>query len=133
MRIMADNDVLGAVAVIRRMLNDDEWHDLAELVEIEFVEFADFGLNASAPDRSVWQTCQQNEVLLITGNRTGGTDSLDAVMRELGAANDLPVTTIADPKRVLRDREYSESCTEALLDYVEIIEQLRGARRLFIP
>lgn len=49
------------------------------------------------------------------------------------ADNDVPVITIADPKRLLRSRPYAEASAIRLLDYLEHIDTLRGTERLFIP
>ena len=67
------------------------------------------------------------------GNRVGGTDSLTDVIAELADERSLPVVTIADRARVLRDRRYAEDCAIKLLELMENIESLRGTGRLFIP
>jgi hypothetical protein len=86
-----------------------------------------------ASDRTVWQASQAIGAVLITANRTGGVNSLDEMIRELSSATTLPVITIADPQRLLRDRSYLEAAAFRLLDYLERIESLRGTGRLFIP
>lgn len=77
MRIVSDNDVIGAVALIRRILATAYWAPLATALNLEFIEFHDLGLRPDSMDREVWQACQDAGVLLITGNRAGGSDSLD--------------------------------------------------------
>lgn len=133
MRIVADNDVIGAVAALQRRLESDEWAEFSAALQLEFVDFAALGLSRDASDRTVWQACQNSDVLLVTGNRTGGSESLDAVIRGFADADSLPVVTIADPRRVLRDAEYAERCVISLLDYMERIDSLRGTGRLFLP
>jgi hypothetical protein len=40
------------------------------LVPMTLVQFRDVGLDISTDDREVWQFCQENHHLLLTGNRT---------------------------------------------------------------
>jgi hypothetical protein len=90
-------------------------------------------LSRGAPDRLVWQTCQAAGAVLITGNRAGGPDSLDQVIRELSDETSLPVLTLADPRRVVRDAGYADQAARRLLDFLDRIESLRGTGRLFLP
>jgi hypothetical protein len=71
--------------------------------------------------------------LLITGNRASGEGSLDHTIAEQAGPASLPVLTIGDPRRVIRDPVYARACALSLLDFVERIETLRGTGRLFIP
>lgn len=133
MLIVGDNDVGGAVAVLRRLLESSENGSWLDLVGVTFADFKLLGLPRDAPDRAVWQTCQAADAVLITGNRAGGPDSLDQVIRELSDNTSLPVLTIADPRRVLRDADYANSVALRLLDFLDRIESLRGTGRLFMP
>jgi hypothetical protein len=45
----------------------------------------------------------------------------------------LPVVTIGDADRVLRDRDYAEKVAERLLDYLMRIDEVRGAGRIYVP
>src|SRR5688572_30657696 len=96
MRIMADNDVIGVVEAIRHILDSENWTPFAQYLEIEFVNFDDLGLKADAQDHTIWKICQSENVLLVTGNRAGGPDSLDAAIHDLGGVESLPVITIAN-------------------------------------
>jgi hypothetical protein len=133
MLILADNDVTGAVAVLRRVLESEAWREFAELLELRFLSFGDLGLPRSAPDRDVWLACQAAGSVLITANRSGGVDSLEEAIESLATAEDLPVLTLADPQRVMRDGGYAVKVVVKLLDYLDQIDDLRGARRLFLP
>jgi hypothetical protein len=133
MLILADNDVGGAVAALRHALESPDWADVAAVLNLRFVEFEDLGLPRDASDRSVWETCQAIGAMLITANRAGGKNSLEAAIQDLSDSGSLPVITIADPQRLLRDATYRESAVFSLLDYLERAESLRGAGRLFIP
>jgi hypothetical protein len=131
MLVLADNDVGGAVAILRRILESGDNAAWLELLEVVFTDFESLGLLRSAPDRAVWQVCQASEAVFITGNRSGGPDSLDQVILELSDGTSLPVMTIADPRRVSRDS--ADACALRLLDFLDRIESLRGTGRLFIP
>jgi len=77
MLILADNDVGGAVAALRYVLESPVWAELAASLNVRFVDFEDLGLARDAPDRLVWETNQAANALLITANRAGGADSLE--------------------------------------------------------
>src|SRR3989475_7097065 len=107
MLILADNDVGGAVRALRRILESEEWAEFSAALALRFVEFEDVGLARDAPDRVVWQTCQEIGGVLITGNRASGNDSLEQVIRDHAGADSLPIVTIGDPQRLVRDRAYA--------------------------
>jgi hypothetical protein len=70
----------------------------------------------------------------ITANRNAeGPDSLEAAIRTLGTARSLPVVTIGDPDRLLRDRDYAQRAAAQLLEYLLDLENLRGTGRLYVP
>jgi hypothetical protein len=133
MLILADNDVGGPVRLLRQILESPTWKALTEALAIEFIHFTRLRLERDASDREVWEACQAAGALLITANRAGGPNSLEQTIRALSAATSLPIVTLADPQRVLRDRPYAEETAFRLLDIVERIESLRGAGRLFAP
>jgi len=133
MLILADNDVGGAVTALRRVLESEEWAEFSAALVLRFVEFEDLSLARDASDRVVWQTCQEMGAVLITGNRASGDDSLEQMIRDHAGADSLPVVTIGDPQRLVRDRAYASECAIRLLDLLERIETLRGTGRLFIP
>jgi hypothetical protein len=133
MLILTDNDVVGAVRVFRRILASSEWVGLTVTLEIEFIELKDIDLAADAPDVAVWRRSQEVGALLITGNRSSGEGSLDQTIAAQGRPASLPVLTIGDPRRVIRDPAYARECVLSLLDFVDRIETLRGTGRLFIP
>ena len=133
MLILADNDVGGAVAALRRILESEEWAEFSATLALRFVEFADVGLARDASDRVVWQRCQEVGAVLMTGNRASGDASLEQTIQDHAGADSLPVVTIGDPQRLVRDRVYASECAMRLLDLLERIETLRGTGRLFIP
>ena len=133
MLIVSDHDVLGAAAVLGRVLDSEDWAEYASEFGICFSDFAALGLQADAPDRLVWETCQAAGAVLLTGNRAGGSGSLDETIRELSGEASLPVVTLGDPTRVIFDRVYAQRCAERLLNVADTLEGLLGTGRLFIP
>jgi hypothetical protein len=133
MLVLADNDVGGAVGAFRRILESAEWAEFSAILDLRFVEFVDVGLARDASDHMVWQTCQAVGAVLITGNRASGAESLEQTLRDHATADSLPVVTIGDPQRAVREPAYARACAISLLDLLERLETLRGTRRLFIP
>jgi hypothetical protein len=133
MRILTDNDVIDAIRAFQRISESPEWVDLTATLELQFIELQDVELPIDAPDGAVWQRSQDIGALLITGNRSSGEGSLEQTIAELAGPESLPVLTIGDPRRVIRDAVYAHECAISLLDFVERIETLRGTGRLFIP
>jgi hypothetical protein len=97
MLILADNDVGGAVAALRRIFESVEWATFSAMLDLRFIEFTDVGLARDASDPLVWHTCQEVGAVLITGNRASGDASLEHMIREHAGADSLPVVTIGDP------------------------------------
>jgi hypothetical protein len=132
--ILPDNDVAGHVRGIVRILASERWRDLWQAVGCVVRTFEEFNLAQDASDRTVWQTCQARQILLITGNRNAdGPDSLDLTIRECNRPDCLPVFTIARVQRLRRDRAYAERVAVRLLDYLLDVDNLRGTGRVYLP
>jgi hypothetical protein len=130
---MADHDIEGQFAELLRILRSPTWRDLWERLGVTTESFASLGLSEQAPDGLLWETCQAQQVVLVTGNRNSESpDSLEATIRRLNQADSLPVVTIADPQK-FSHRSYAERAAERLLDYLLDLDKYRGAGRLFIP
>ncbi len=82
MLLLTDNDVIGAVRVLRRLLESPEWVDMTATLALQFIALKDVELPADAPDVVVWQRSQEIGALLITGNRSSGEGSLDHTIAE---------------------------------------------------
>jgi hypothetical protein len=54
---MADNDVGGAVAVLRRILESADHAAWLAILDVAFTDFESLGLPRDAADRIAWQTC----------------------------------------------------------------------------
>jgi hypothetical protein len=131
---MSDNDVLGLVERLIDICQTPAWIEFWQNFDCTLCTFADFQLPTNASDATVWQTCQDNELILITANRNKeGSDSLETAIGQSNRPNCLPVLTLADPKRVGRDRAYAEAVVERLLDILDAIDNDRGTGRLYLP
>ncbi len=107
-----------------------------DMLGIAVLSFGDVGLDERADDETVWMFCQRANHILLTGNRTttDGNISLEMVMQRLVTGTSLPVLTIGDLDRVLKDGEYCEECAEAVATVVlDLEEKFRGTPRLYIP
>ena len=134
LRIMADNDVLGHVRTLVQVCESPPWSDFWQETQCEFISFGELGLAEDATDAQVWQACQDNDVVLITGNRNAESpESLEVTIRELNNDRCLPVLTLADQDRVLRDRSYAGAVAERLLEILFDLDNLRGSGRLYLP
>ncbi len=132
--IMADNDVRGQLKYLLRLIRKGTWSELWKDLQIPEKDFEDLGLSRKASDIEVWKTCQENEVILFTGNRNlESPDSLEVVIRTLNQPDSLPVITLSQPKRIVRDRDYAERVIDQLMNYLVYLENNLGAGRLYVP
>jgi hypothetical protein len=132
--IMADNDIQGQFIILLNLLRARTWEKILEDLGFSVQTFESVGLERTAPDVLVWQTCQARQILLIMGNRNQeGPDSLEAAIREFNQADSLPVITIGDTRRFVRSRDYAERAVNKLLDYLQNLDNYRGAGRLYVP
>jgi hypothetical protein len=106
------------------------WNDLNLLIPT----FADLSLRPNDPDLLVWQTCQRDQLILVTGNRNAsGPESLEVVIQTLNQVDSLPVITLATPDRILNERSHAERAGVRILDILLEIDHYRGAGRLYVP
>ena len=109
-RIMADNDVQGQFTDLLRVLTSALWKQLFTDLSIVVETFDSLGLSRKAEDGVVWQRCQDEGVVLFTGNRNGdGPNSLENIIRQHNKPDCLPVITLGDAQRFTRDRAYAEA------------------------
>jgi predicted nuclease of predicted toxin-antitoxin system len=131
MNFLVDHNLRGHSIVLAGSLAASGW---LELITIRFVLFEEVGLATTSDDRVVWRYAQDNQMILITANRSmKGKDSLEQVMREENTPTSLPVVTIANIDRLMVEPDYRERCVDRLVDIVIDIEDYQGARRIFIP
>ena len=92
------------------------------------------GIAPDTSDTRLWELCQTHEIVLLTGNRNAeGADSLEAAIASLGTARSLPVITIGDPDRLLRDLNYAQRVAAQVLEHLLDLENLRWTGRLYVP
>ena len=131
MNFLVDHNLRGHSVVLAGSLAASGW---LELISIRFVLFEEVSLAVTSDDRVVWQYAQDNQMILITANRSmKGKDSLDQVMRDENTPASLPVVTIGNIDRLMAEPDYRERCVDRLVDIVIDIEDYQGARRIFIP
>ena len=133
-RIMADNDVVGHVRALVQLCESPPWAEFWREAQCELGSFEDLGLPEDATDAQVWWACQENGVVLITANRnTEGPHSLEITIRQHNNDQCLPVLTLADQDRILRDRRYAGKVVERVLEILFDLDNLRGSGRLYLP
>lgn len=131
MIVLVDHNLKGHAVVLFGAIASQGW---LNIVPIQFVTFEEVNLSIDSDDRMVWQFAQDNQMLLLTANRSmKGKDSLEQVMREENSSDSLPVITVSSADRLLNDSEYRGRCVESLIEIILDIETYLGARRIFIP
>jgi hypothetical protein len=131
MIFLIDHNLKGHALVFFGAIATQGWLDI---VSIQFVTFAEMDLSIDSDDRTVWRLAQENQMILLTANRSmKGEDSLEQVIREENTSESLPVITVSNADRLLNDSEYRGRCVESLVEIVLDIDTYRGARRIFIP
>ncbi len=130
MKILVDYNLNRQALLLSGGLMVGEW---LSLVPIQLVIFADVGLPMDSSDRQVWRFAQENQMVILTGNRNAkGDDSLEEVMREENSITSFPILTIGDPDRV-KEYAYRERCVERLVEIAIDLQNYMGAGRMFIP
>ncbi|MEG5140470.1 MULTISPECIES: ACP S-malonyltransferase [unclassified Microcoleus] len=131
MIFLIDHNLNGHAIIFFGSIANQGWLDI---IPIRFVTFAQMELQINSDDRVVWRLAQENQMILLTANRSmKGNDSLEQVMREESTPDSLPVITIGNADRLLNDSEYRERCVERLIEIVLNINGYMGVNRLFIP
>ena len=132
--MVPDNDIEGHFAVLFGHVVSPTWRDLWSQLGIQVHYFRSLGLARSSSDRVVWQTCQDRQLILITGNRNDdGPDSLEATIRESNTLQCLPVLTLSHAKRISQSGAYAEQAAERLLEILIDIDNMRGTGRIWLP
>lgn len=130
MNILVDHNLEGYAVIIAVILANGGWLDL---IPIRFVMFPEIGLAINSSDPVVWRVAQENQMILLTANRSmEGENSLEETIRNQNTPTSLPVLTIGSLDR-LAEREYREKCRLRLFDIILNIENFLGVGRLFIP
>jgi len=132
--VLADINIQGHVDLLVVLMQAEPWKLFWDHLAVPYVHFADVGLAATAPDSLVWETCQKEELVLITDNRNmTSADSLEATIQAHNSPTSLPVFTVANVPHLRASRAYADRVIDKLLDALLRIETLRGAGRLYLP
>jgi hypothetical protein len=131
MIFLVDHNFKGHARILLGSIASQGW---LSFVPIRFVMFEEVGLSIDSNDRVVWRVAQENQMILLTANRSmKDEDSLEQVMREENTQNSLPVVTIGNADRVLNDSSYRERCVDRIVEIAIYTVNYMGARRVFIP
>ncbi|MEL6469957.1 MAG: ACP S-malonyltransferase [Cyanobacteria bacterium J06623_4] len=131
MLFLIDHNLEGHAVLLLGAIANQGW---LESLPIRFVTFTQISLPVDSSDRTVWRLAQEKQMILLTANRSmKGKDSLEQVIREENASTSLPVVTIGNADRLLKDAEYRDRCVDGLIDIVLSIDFYKGTRRVFIP
>jgi hypothetical protein len=126
--------VRGFLGIIHSIWLSETWRELWNALGLSVESFSTIGLSHDSSDALIWRTCQEQHLVLITANRNAdGPDSLEVVIRNQNLPDRLPVVTLANPQRLLRDRVSAETVAERLLDDLMDINRFRGAGRIYVP
>lgn len=130
--VLSDHNCEGQAEAIFQALRHQGF---LSFLPMQLLLFTHVGLHMRSADREVWQFCQANGYLLLTGNRTAsaGKRSLEYVIGTFVKEDSLPVITIGNLDRVMVDPTYCWHCAENLAEIVLDLDTLRGTPRLFIP
>ena len=95
--ILADVNIEGHVDLLVVLMQAEPWRLFWEHLQLRHVHFTDVGLAPDALDSLVWDTCQKEELILVTDNRNRkGSDSLEVTIQSRNTPTSLPVFTIAN-------------------------------------
>ena len=131
MNFLIDHNLGGQAEILFGNIASQGW---LELLPICFVTFKEINLVIDSSDRVVWRIAQENQMILLTANRSmKGEDSLEQVLREENTADAFPIITIGDANRLLSDRVYRNRCVDHILAILLDIEDWMGTGRLFVP
>ncbi|MCE9532810.1 MAG: ACP S-malonyltransferase [Planctomycetes bacterium] len=132
--ILLDEHLGGYAGYLESLTYSDYWREIAEAIELRFVQLDDVGIAAGTSDLVIWRFYQANGLYLLTDNRSeSATDSLGTVISAEGTAESLPVFTIGSMNRFRTERDYGEALAKSLLQHLFDRERIRGTGRLFIP
>ena len=132
--IVADINIQGHIDLLVVLMQAEPWKLFWDHLHLQYVHFADIGLAPATLDSVVWDTCQKEELVLITDNRNKkGQDSLEATIQTRTTPTSLPVFTIASVPHLRASRAYADRIIDRLLDSLLRIDTLRGTGRLYLP
>lgn len=112
MIFLVDHNLGGHAQILLGNIASQGW---LELLSIRFVTFKEMNLSIDSSDRIVWQVAQENQMILLTANRSmKNKDSLEQVLREENRLDSFSVVTIGNTDRFLEDRAYRNQCVDSI-------------------
>lgn len=135
--LLADANFVGQVERLGQILRSPAWAELWNSYDLAVETFAGLGLDPDEKDRAVWERCQAEGLILVTGNRNAdGPDSLELAIRD-GPDDALPVFTIADGGRVMSDSAFARLIASDLMDAIDDLtyrpDTMLGSGRVYLP
>ena len=132
--LVADHNVETHVELLASILEGEPFEEMWSFLALDVESFETIGLRPDAPDRQVWEVCQDRRLMLVTANRRQEReDSLENTIRLLNQTDSVPVVTLADAVRLLKRKPYARRVAERLLEHLFDIEYYLGAGRLYLP
>jgi predicted nuclease of predicted toxin-antitoxin system len=132
--ILSDHDIEGHFELLVKVLTSPELREVWDWLDLEAWRLRDVGLTEHSPDREIWEWCQREECVLITGNRNKeNEESLEQTLRDSVTRTSLPVLTIGNLDRFRTEAQYREAVAWRLLDYLLDIDRYCGTGRQFLP
>jgi len=130
MQILVDHNLKGLAPLLFETLKKDGWVDLLNL---EFIYFADIGLPIETKDDELWRMAQSQGMVILTNNRNRKDEtSLTAVISRENTEASLPVITVGDADR-LKESDYRQAAALSLAEIITYLENYLGTGRVFIP
>jgi hypothetical protein len=132
--ILADVNIRGHFALLQGLMEAASRKEIWTHLALSCPTFGELGLHSGSSDLLIWEKCQAEELVLVTANRNDdGPDSLQTTIASRNSPDCLPVITLADPDRILKEKPYSNIVADRLLEYLFDIDQYKGTGRLFVP
>jgi hypothetical protein len=132
--LLADANIQGHIHVLTRRMQAEPYIGFWNSLQMSSLTFADVNLDPANTDAVIWHRCQERRIFLLTNNRNDdGPDSLESTIRTFNTPDSLPVFTIGDADRTMKDRAYSDDVIWALLGYLLQADNILGTGRLYLP
>lgn len=115
--MLADINVQEHLPYLRQSLESMDLWSLLEEAEIRFTIFADHDLPRNLDDRSLREFCQKAGWVLFTNDKNNdGPNSLQATMEDSWKIGDLPVLTLSNQGKFVRNGTYASKVAKDVAD-----------------
>jgi len=134
--LLADVNLNHELPILRGLLDDLGLRPLLVDANPKFLTLTDLGLSAALSDRALWNYCQDEGWVLFTDNRNqNDKDSLEATLDDSWRIGNLPVLTLADKARFLKEADYR---ARVAIDVAELLfgipaGEYRDQPRIWLP